>query len=815
MTSEEEPFVEDLEYQSTQKEIEELRKKEEELMVKINALEKKQKSASVSSLEEKQIEKEETASDNDEEENEELGKRRRPSLSRGSSKSSESMNSRPVSLEFENQAGTFRSRSSRSSNTTSPTKENRNSSSSSRGNVSSPTKESVYSSRSTISIKQSSARVTSEATSPIGKGYRIEVSSSSAFSPTKEDSSNVTSKTKMIRSYSATSPDKSPRNSETNLSKNSKNAKVLHRRSFPATEDNAGDIEMQNEKKSYSTTSLSKTKVPENKLSDRERKGSRDSCKDERSRSSIRINEDSYEIIEIGDDNLEQSPTEEKTCLSAREKIEMELVEQREREEELRMTKRLSGLSGKEDEIDKANESTDDEYDDDFDEGNNAAQDENNTLSTWEKIALEIEEEKRREDEIKKKKEEDIDGDSAMDESESASEEERSTDVFKRITQEIEEQKRREKEIRKLPSQEDDVSSEAESNGEVKSIGLSVQDRIELEIKEIEKRESELKKMHNSEEQEDVLEEEEEPKSPLRDTGTKSKIQQEIDDFKKKESEFRKLHGVDDESLSDDEGGENSRFSSMSVIERELVEQRRKEREFRREHKHELQRGNEDVDGNDSSSEVDDDDDDEIPEDESMLIERTKRKTKGNASSGSRMETNEKSELLVASGITKKFIHLFDKGVEKPVTKKRESPIIKSNKSDERPKINGQNYNDIDSNEEDLENVGAASFEEDDDVKEDEENELDTEKDDTEMQNKEEAIEKQHGIDAPSPGKKLVLKRKKSKDRKQEQQYKERNEEKSSTSYGSKVKMFVRHSKNTHVGKYDCYMKLLCFLAGS
>ena len=788
MSSEEEIFQEDKEYQNTQKEIEDLRKREEELMVKINALEKKQKSVSDNSFDEKENEKEDTVSDHDIEENEGLGKRRRPSLSRGSAKNSESLNYRPKSLELENQAGTFRSRSSRSPST-SPTKENRSSVSAS--------KERVYSSRSTISIKQSSSPVTSETKSSMGKGYRMEVSTSGASSPSKEDKPIASSKSKMIRSYSATSPEKSPRMSIDSLSKSSNNSKILNRRSFPAVEDSSGDTEMQNETTFHSTTSLSKVKIPENKLSNREARGSRDSSRDEKLRGSIKLNEDSYEIIEIDDEQIDLSSNEDKATLSARAKIEKELIEQNQREEELRIAQRLSNSSKKEEEemddkedLGNSNESTDDEeYDDKAGQESGQESDEKQTLSTWEKIALEIEEEKRREDEIRNKTE-GADENSTEDENGSVSDNEMTTDVTERITQEIEEQKRREKEIRKMPSEEEEGSSEEESNESEKGIGLSVQDRIELEIKEIEKRENELKKIHKLEEPEEIAEEEEEFKSPRMETGTKTKIQQEIDDFKKKESEFRKLHGVDDRNASDDEDNDSNRSSSMSIIERELVEQRRKEREFRRQHKQDLQLRNEGkVEDEDSY------DDDEIPEDESMLIERNKRKNKGQAGVGNKFEANEKSEFIVAPGITRKFIHLFDKGSEKFESKKlqsREPITIKNRQLDEKPKMNGQNHANKEVSEGELEDVENVSFEEEDEIKQDKENEL-TSVENNKENKEEQTLARQHGIDAPAPGKKLVLKRKKSKDRKQEQNYNERNEKstipmKGSSALGSKVR---------------------------
>ena len=799
MSSEEETFQEDKEYQNTQKEIEDLRKREEELMVKINAIGKKQKSISDTSLDEKENEKqksisdtsldekenekEDTVSDHDIEENEGIGKRRRPSLSRGSSKNSESLSYRPKSLELENQAGTFRSRSSRSPST-SPTKENRS--------LTSPSKERVYSSRSTISIKQSSSPGISETNSSIGKGYRMEVSTSGVSSPTKEDQPIAGSKSKMIRSYSATNPEKSTRNSRDKLSKSSNNTKILNRRSFPAVDDSGRDTEMPKESTYHSTTNLSKVKIPENKLSNREARGSRDSSRDEKLRGSIKLNEDSYEIIEIDDEEINLSPNEEKATLSAREKIEKELVEQKQREEELRIAQRLSTSSKKGEEMDEteefsiANDSTDDEeYDDKDAQGIEESGDEKQALSTWERIALEIEEEKRREDEIRKKTE-GVDEDSIKNENGSVSDNEMTTDVSKRITEEIEEQKRREKEMRKFSSEEEEDNNEEESNENEKGRGLSVQDRIELEIKEIEKRENELKKIHKLEEPEDISGEEEEVKSPLRETGIKSKIQQEIDDFKKKESEFRMLHGVDENNASDDEDSDSNRPSSMSIIERELAEQRKKEREFRRQHKQELQLKNEDkVEDEDSY------DDDEIPEDESMLIERNKRKKKEKAGVGNKSKANEKSEFIVAPGITRKFIHLFDKGSEKSETKKKEPLTIKNRQMVERPTINGQNHASEGASDGELENVENVRCEEEDEVKEDEENELDIAGNSKEIK-EEQITARQYGIDAPSPGKKLVLKRKKSKDRKQEQEHNERNEKsnvpmKGSSTLGSKV----------------------------
>ena len=776
MSDEEETFQEDLEYQNTQKEIEELRRREEELMMKMNAIENKRKSVSDNSLDDKEnIEKDET-SENDDEEQEEIGKRRRPSLSRGSSKSSETSNYRPKSLDLENETGTFRSRSHRSSGS-SPTKENRTSASSSRTSLTSPSKETIYSTRSTISIKQSGSPVKS----PSSQGYRIQVSTSGASSPRKEEKANVSPRAKTTRSYSTSSSKKSPRNSDSNLSKSATNVKKSNRRSFPVADDSDEDIEMQSEEKSHSTTNLSKVEVPENKLSNREIRGSRDSSNEEKPKGSIKLNEDSYEIIEIDDEEVGLSPDEEKANMSAREKIEQELAEQKQREEELRMSQRLSSSSRNEGHFDEKEdynngiESTDDDEEvEDVIEENREEEDEKLTLSTWEKIALEIEEEKRREEEVSIKKKIEADLDSGEMEDNSASDEDSNADVSKRITQEIEDQKRRDKEMRKSTMGEEESISGEESNDEEKVKVLSVQDRIELEIKEIEKRESELKKIHPVDETDDIVEDDAEVvKSPLRETGAKSKIQLEIEEFKKKESEFRRLHGVDERIGSEDEYSDITRFSSMSVIERDLAEQKKKEQEYRRQHKQELKQDEE------AELEEIEYDDDEIPEDESMLMERTERKTKGKIIKKS--HTNEKSEFIVAPGITRKFIHMFDKGADKSVTKRKEVVKANAGKSEEKQRINGHKHKSNEDYAQEFESIDDTPDEEDIVDKEDDSNGTAFMKEGTEEEEEEEEEEEMkpknnelhHGIEAPSPGKKLVLKRKKSRERKKEESHDE------------------------------------------
>ena len=793
MSSEEEASQEELEYQNTQKEIEELRQREEELMMKINALEKKQRFTPDDSLEDRKNENEGFVSDQDSEEHEQLGKKRRPSLSRGSPKTSELTYHRPKSLELEKEAATFRSRPSRSPNT-SPTKDDRDSTSSSSKKLSSPTKERVYSSRSTISIRQSSSSTTSDKKSPNSNSSRVEISTSSAIPAAKESKASYRSQSKMIRSYSATSSEKSPRSSAVNQSKSTKSRKLQNRRSFPAAEDNGGDVDIKRAEKSYSTTNLSKVKVPENKLIDRQTKNSRDSSKDGNSRGSLKLNEDSYEIIEIDAEELDLSPNEDNTSISARERIEKELLEQRQREEELKISQRLSFSSRNDEEINSideynANDESPEGEEDSDDTKGGRMEGETQTLSTWEKIALEIEEEKRRDEELKRKKMEESDEGSEIGEDESLSEEDVASDISKKITLEIEEQKRREKELRKLPRDEEEQASEEESNEDTKVKGLSVQDRIELEIKEIEKRESELKKVHNLEQQEDILEEEEEVDKPARDTGTKSKIQQEIDEFKKKESEFRKLHGVDEGDVSEDEDSGDNRFSSMSVIERELVEQKKKEREFRRQHKEELQNEREGMDGNESSY---DDDEEEIPEDESILIEKSKRKVNGKGQSSGKVENNEKREFAVERGIARKYIHLFDKGAERSEETRRGPRKFHRDSSNERPKSNGQNHEYEGTNGGKLESTESPSMENEDENKEDEVDNSEIEKEAFAMKEENNATE----IQRPSPGKKLVLKKKKLKDRKQEQYHNEINEKshasmKGNSGFGSKVRITI------------------------
>lgn len=808
MSDEEETCQDDVEYVNTQKEIEGLRRREEELMLKMNAIESKRKSMSENSFDEREFEKHDEMIWDEEQDEDSIGKRRRPSLSRGSSKSSDGLNvSRPKSLHLENESGTFRSRSNRSSSS-SPTKETRSSATSSRTSLTSPTKEQVYSSRSKISIKQSGSPSKSQAKSPSGHGYRISMTSSSekVSISTKNDRPTATSRAKMQRSYSASSAKKSPRGSNTDVSKN---AKKSNRRSFTVADDSCEAIEDPSKAKANSTTNLTSVDVPENNLSDRGIRGSRDSCREERSRSSIKINDDSYEIIEIHDDEEDMSLSEDQVGLTAREKIEKELAEQKQREEELQISHMLSSSLKKVEKTEEAenndregNSDGDEEQSDEMVDGSMEEEDESKAesdvaaLSTWEKIALEIEEEKRREEEArtKNKKEEDEfsskeDGDEGGSDAESDT-----VDVSTRITQEIEDQARREQEARKTTLTESDSNNEEEGDEGDKTDSLTVQDRIELEIKEIEKRENELRKQHNlddgEEEEEGAGTEEEEEVARSPSKVAKSKIQQEIDEFKEKESEFRKLHGVDELNGSDDDDNDGSNtYASLSVIEREMVEQRKKEQEFRRQHMH-LRPQEED--GGEEEQVESIYDEEEIPEDESTLISRTDPRSHGEG----RVQTTaaKSSELTVAPGITKKFIHLFDGGSDKSGTRKADS----SSKAVEKRKVNGRR-NSIDSDGYDDE-----VHEEDGNA---EKGNAGNESDFGNEQSEEEISEeiKQVGIDAPPPGKKLVLKRKKSKDRRKEGIPDESTEKELKSSAVGKI----RGSDGRKVGIFSKYFRVV------
>ncbi len=408
--------------------------------------------------------------------------------------------------------------------------------------------------------------------------------------------------------------------------------------------------------KASSTGNLSSVDVPENEIVKRGKRGSRSSVEGGRSRNSMNINEDSYEIIEIDYDtqkapsseNLRgnSSPRRGKDNLTARQKIEQELAEQVKREEEL---KRLhtAAQDDNDDKGDGGDENEDREEDDlddiddedlriepeeeeeevevkvesltakqkiekelaeqklreeelrlshvgsekmiDADEEYRKEEDEllgeqeedvverdpdegseeeeaGNKLSTWEKIALEIEEEKRREEERKK---------SLLEEESSDEEEEvEDADTRQRVRLEIE----------GLVNGDDQGDSGEESQEEEVGV-VSVQDRIEREIKEIEERERELKKTQANEEEEDDEEDDEGIEDSAEEQGAaKSKIQQEIEEFKQKESELRKSYGVEDDENDSDNGVEDQRKDTISMIEWELAEQRRKEMEYRNQH---------------------------------------------------------------------------------------------------------------------------------------------------------------------------------------------------------------------------------------
>ena len=480
----------DVEYQSTQREIEDLRKKEEELMSKMNALANKRKSGSENSLDDE----EEGTEQNETEEYEEIGQRRRPSStsSRGSSKSLEKLNDRPRSLNLGSDSGSYKSKASVSSETSpgkdarvSSTKNSRASSkSSSRTSLASPSKETTRNTRSKISVTQSRGS-RSSSTSPTKSGvstrsdnsYRISVRSSSgelASSPTKREPPRTVSPTKnrrseakqenrakMNRSYST--PEgmkKSPGGSQKSLRRSSEDLKVTNpsvkRRSLPVAEDVLSDLDEENKargKKASSTSNLTSVDVPENKLGDRGMHGSRSSSRDGRSRNSVNINDDSYEIIEM-EDEIDESSSRDK--LTAREKIEQELAEQIQREEELRQAHTVVKAAADEESEDEGDiVEEEDAEEDGKDNSDEDQKSEEPKLSTWEKIALEIEEEKRREEEVKQrvvKKEES--GDSGEGEDEEAGieieeeQEDQPLDVSTKINLEIEDQIRREEELR-------------------------------------------------------------------------------------------------------------------------------------------------------------------------------------------------------------------------------------------------------------------------------------------------------------------------------------------------------------------------------
>ena len=777
MSDEEETFNDDVEFQNTQKEIEELRRREEELMSKMNAIAIKRKSASYNSLEDNDIveegqKDEESENEEEEEEGEKIGQRRNPSLSRGSSKSSDTSKHRPGSLEIVNEPVPSKSRSNRSS-TGSPTKEEpipstQNSRSSSRTSLTSPTK--IYST--TVTIKQGRG---SSATSPAksDSGKRNSLSSSGEIASSQIKQIKVNSKGKMTRSYSTPEgkSGKSPRGSKTELRISPEKKKIAknksHRRSFP--NDNIDSIEDQGKPlkkkgESSSTTNLASTEVPENALVDRGIRGSRSSSRDGRSRNSLHINDDSYEIIEIEDEEDESASNQSKSNLSAREKIEQELAEQKQREEELRLA------HGKATNVESDGEDNEDVFreESDIDEGRGEEIEEisdeekvekTETLSTWEKIALEIEEEKMREEEVRGKslKEED-DIDSGEGEEDNISEEEKN-DISVKINLEIEDQKRREEELKGSTMVESNGinSTDDESSEDEKIKPVSVQDRIEIEIKEIEKREKELKKKYNIEESDDIVGEGmANDASPSSNSVARSKIQQEIDDFRKKESEFRKLHGVEESEGSDEEGDSYMPGgNSLSIVEREIAEQKKKEMEYRKTHK---KASGDDAD--ESNREEDAPENiDEIPEDESMLLGRN---VKGRSkASGKSPKMIGNSEYNVAPGITKKFIHMFNKGADQPGVRKQETKV--NTKKEDKLKMNGQNDTISDEEEEDEEEEVEEVCEEAGPYEET----LDEEGSDLDNQNEEEDEfidrKKATGVNAPSPGKKLVLKRKKSK----------------------------------------------------
>ena len=735
----------DVEYHSTQREIEDLRKKEEELMSKMNALANKRKSCSENSLDDEEDETKE----HETEEHEEIGQRRRPSStsSRGSSKSLEKLNDRPRSLNLSSDPDNFKSRASVSSGT-SPGKDSRISSaksskasskSSSRTSLTSPGKEPARNTRSKISVTQSRGS-RSSSTSPAKSGvstrsdhsYRISVRSSSgelASSPTKREPPRSVSptknrrsetkqenRTKMNRSYST--PDgmkKSPGGSQKTVRRSSDDIKVtkssVKRRSFPVAEDVLSDQEEENKsrgKKASSTSNLTSVDVPENKLSDRGTRGSRSSSRDGRSRNSVNINDDSYEIIEMEDEADESSPHDK---LTAREKIEQELAEQIQREEELRQAHGVvKSADDGESEAEGGPVEEEDAEEDGKDSSDEDQKSEEPKLSTWEKIALEIEEEKKREEEVKQRavKQEEESGDSGEGEEEEAGieiEEEhgnQTLDVSTKINLEIEEQIRREEELRSASRAggegiEEDIEHDSgeDSPEEEQEKVVSVQDRIEMEIKEIEKREKELRKTYQAEvvveeiEADEGIEEVE--SEPVQDEA-RSKIQQEIDEFKQKESEIRRLHGINDSDESGEDSGGEGKFAGLTVIERELKEQKIREREYRKQHMREQIPDNgdeeeEEAEGADGAVEdknADDDDyeDDEIPEDESMLIEleNTKKaaksiRNKGTRNTGERNREGGKSneDFSVTPGIARRFIHMFDKGEVAKTPKKDES----------------------------------------------------------------------------------------------------------------------------------------------
>lgn len=556
-----------------------------------------------------------------------------------------------------------------------------------------------------------------------------------SVSPTKNRRSEAKqdNRARMNRSYST--PDgtkKSPRGSQKDVRRSSDDIKLakssVKRRSLPAAEDVVSDHEEENKarngargKKASSTSNLASVEVPENKLSDRGARGSRSSSRDGRSRNSVNINDDSYEIIEMEDEEEESSQRDK---LTAREKIEQELAEQIQREEELKQAHVAvkpdddDGESEEEGGVVEQEKVEEEVEQDSSDEDQKL---EEPKLSTWEKIALEIEEEKKREEEVKQRvvKQEEESGDSGEGEEEEEAgieieeeQENQPLDVSTKINLEIEEQIRREEELRSVSRAggediEQDIEQDIEEDSgedspeEEQEKVVSVQDRIEMEIKEIEKREKELKKTYQAEVVVDEVEADEgieEVESEPAQDEARLKIQQEIDEFKQKESEIRKLHGIDDSDESGEDSGGEGKFAGLSVIEREIKEQKQREREYRKQHmreqipddegekEEEIESADDGAD-EEKNADADDYEDDEIPEDESMLIEMENKKkavnstrnkgtrNKGETSRGGKS----KEELSVTPGIARRFIHMFDKGGDAAKTpnkdESRESPM--------------------------------------------------------------------------------------------------------------------------------------------